>query len=142
MKERGALFSRLGSSRLRSLSGCARRQVTRRDVALAACVKSAYARPRYAICANVLIATLSGEHERQKQRVPSHPIPSYPVPSRPVASTRRELRSRHSRAAGCAHACVLDTRGCTQRTRVCVARGFSRRNGKTATRRRLPRVTP
>lgn len=28
----------------------------------------AYARPRYAICANVLIAALSGEHKRQEER--------------------------------------------------------------------------
>ena len=95
-----------GSSRLRSLSlsGCARRRATRRDVALAACVESAYARPRYAICANVLIATLPGEHKRQKQSLsfPSH-------------SVDEELRSRRPRAAVRAHACVPDTRGCTHR---------------------------
>lgn len=94
------LLSRVGSSRLRSLlsSGCARRQVTR-DVALAACVESAYARPRYAICANVLIAALSGEHKRQKQRRPG-----------PLRRTDAESRDRAVRVPR-AHACVSTRAG-------------------------------
>lgn len=132
------LFSRLGSTRLRSLSlsGCARRQMTHRDVALAACVESAYARPRYAICANVLIATLSGEHKHQKQ---SHLVPSRRRESRSRRAVRvpRSTHTRACRTRAGAHT-ALSVR-CTVRV---AHGGFSRRTEKTATQRRLPRVTP
>jgi len=61
---------------------------------------SAYARPRYAICANVLIAALSGEHGSGGSGSGREP--------RPLAYV-------YTRAAYIHNACVSDTRGCAHR---------------------------
>lgn len=62
---------------------------------------SAYARPRYAICANVLIAALSGEHGSGG--------------SGSGRESRVRSRTYISRAAYIHNACVSDTRGCAHR---------------------------
>lgn len=75
--------------------------------------ESAYARPRYAICANVLIAAVSGEHKRaeagrEKSRVSSR-VARYSADETPRRDPRRVVRPRVQSAVG-AH-----TRACRTR---------------------------